>query len=228
MTQILKSSLDFVDKLSKNNNRDWFNANKDSYLKEHEQIISFADELLTAMNQHDNIETLSGKKALHRIYRDTRFSKDKTPYKNHWSGGFKRATPQLRGGYYFHIAPGNSFAAGGFWGPNSDDLKRIREEIALSGEDFRDVFEERNFKSLFGNLRGEQLKSAPKGYAKDHQEIELLRYKQFLVKRDFTDKEVMSASFLSELNNTFIGMRPFFDLMSDILTTNSNGESTLK
>ncbi len=228
MTQIPKSSLDFINKLSKNNNRDWFNANKDNYLKEHEHIISFADQLLAAMNLHDNIETVSGKKSLHRIYRDTRFSKDKTPYKNHWSGGFKRATPQLRGGYYFHIAPGNSFAAGGFWGPNSDDLKRIREEIALSGDDFRDVFEERNFKSLFGNLRGEQLKSAPKGYPKDHTEIELLRYKQFLVKRDFTDQEVMATTFLSELNKTFIGMRPFFDLMSEVLTTNSNGESTLK
>ena len=228
MSTINKSNLDFIKSLSKNNNRDWFNANKNEYLTEHAQIISFADALLNEVSKHDNLETISGKKALHRIYRDTRFSKDKTPYKENWSGGFKRASSALRGGYYFHIAPGKSFAAGGFWGPNSEDLKRIREEIAINGDEFNSVFNSIPFKSHFGTILGEKLKTAPKGFPKDHQEIDLLRHKQFLVRKDFSDKEVLNPDFLSELNRTFKGMRPFFDLMSETLTTDSNGESTIK
>ena len=110
---------------SKNNNRNWFNANKDEYVTNHEQMISFAESVLEEMHKHDKIETVSGKKSLHRIYRDIRFSKDKSPYKNHWGGGFKRATKLLRGGYYYHIEPGNTIVAGGFWGPDKEDLARI-------------------------------------------------------------------------------------------------------
>src|SRR5437868_799730 len=119
---IPESAIDFLKLVKKNNNRDWFNAHKDRYVKEHEAIIAFADAVLFEMNKHDNIETSSGKKSLHRIYRDTRFSKEKTPYKTNWSGSFSRATKKLRGGYYFHIEPGNTFVAGGFWGPNPQDL----------------------------------------------------------------------------------------------------------
>ncbi|MBL7898169.1 MAG: DUF2461 domain-containing protein, partial [Crocinitomicaceae bacterium] len=113
-----KSVFDFLKKLKKNNDRDWFNAHKEDYLKQHEIMIQFADNLLVEMQKHDHIETASGKKSLHRIYRDIRFSSDKTPYNTNFSGGFKRATAALRGGYYFHLEPGNSFVGGGFWGPN--------------------------------------------------------------------------------------------------------------
>ena len=187
-------------------------------------MISFADKLLIEMNLHDDIANPTGKKCLHRIYRDTRFSKDKTPYKTKWSGGFKRDTALLRGGYYFHIAPGGSFLAGGFWGPNSDDIKRIREEIDLNADAFKKVFNSKDFKSNFGEISGESLKTSPKGYSVDHPEITLLRKKQFLVKKDFTDNEVLSNDFCSNANETFSAMRPFFNLMSETLTTNSNGE----
>ncbi len=129
---IKKESYTFLKTLAKNNNRDWFNAHKDNYLEAHENIIQFADTLLNLMNKHDKIETESGKKSLFRIYKDIRFSKDKTPYSCRWAGGFQRATKKLRGGYYFHLEPGNSFLAGGFWGPEPDDLKRIREDISLN------------------------------------------------------------------------------------------------
>src|SRR5690349_15105313 len=127
--QITRSVFDFLTDLKKNNNREWFNQHKDIFIRESEKIEAFAEELLQALGAHDGIETLSGKKALHRIYRDTRFSKDQTPYKTGWSGNFKRATKFRRGGYYFHIEPGNSFIAGGFWGPNNEDLKRVRDDI---------------------------------------------------------------------------------------------------
>src|ERR1700680_140840 len=101
-----KGSFDFLKMLSKNNNRDWFNKHKDKYIQAYQNIIIFADALLVEMNKHDKIETSSGKESLFRIYKDVRFSKDKTPYNTHWSGAFKRATKKLRGGYYFKIKPG--------------------------------------------------------------------------------------------------------------------------
>src|SRR4051812_29720175 len=128
--KINPSNIEFLKLVKKNNNRDWFNAHKERYLLEHADIIKFADTLLIEMNKHDVIDTLSGKKSLHRIYKDTRFSKEKIPYKTNWSGSFKRATKKRRGGYYFHIEHGNSFIAGGFWGPDPADLKRIRDEFA--------------------------------------------------------------------------------------------------
>mgnify|MGYP006236558655 FL=1 len=103
MTQIKASNFAFLKDLAKNNNRDWFTENKKRYQTEHEEIIAFADALLLKMNEHDVIETPTGKKSLYRIYRDVRFSKDKSPYKTHWGGGFKRATKLRRGGYYLSL-----------------------------------------------------------------------------------------------------------------------------
>lgn len=222
---LLSSGFDFLNKLGKNNNREWFNAHKDAYLTELAVVENFAEALLQALSTHDEIETLSGKKSLFRIYRDTRFSTDKTPYKTHWSGSFKRATKYRRGGYYFHIEPGNSFIAGGFWAPGTEDLKRIREDIAFDAEPLRKILKAKSFVTTFGELKGEQLKTAPKGFEADHEAIDLLRYKQFLLRRDFPDELVLSSDFLKEANQTFKNMRPFFDYMSDVLTTDINGEA---
>lgn len=224
---ISSSTFIFLKNLKKNNNREWFNKHKETYLKEHQQIIAFADSLLEAMKKHDHIETKSGKESLFRIYKDTRFSKDKTPYKSHWSGDFKRATKKLRGGYYFHIEPGNSFVAGGFFGPNPEDLRRIRQDIALNYKEWRKMLSNKSFVKTFGKLLGELVKTAPKGFSSDHPAIDLLRYKQFLLKHSFTDKEVLSPTFLTEAVKTFKNMRTFFDYMSEVLTTNANGESII-
>lgn len=224
---IKKSTVDFLKDLSKNNNRDWFNAHKDKYLLAHEDMIKFADALLAMMNKHDKIETTSGKESLYRIYRDVRFSKDKTPYGCKWSGGFKRATKKLRGGYYFHIEPGNSFLAGGFWGPEPADLKRIREEIDLNYKEFKKVLANKTLVNTFGGIMGEQLGSAPRGYAKDHPAIELLRYKQFILRHSFKDKDILSPDFINKVNDVFKKMRPFLDYMSEVLTTDGNGVSII-
>jgi uncharacterized protein (TIGR02453 family) len=222
---ILPSSVDFLKKLEKNNNRDWFNAHKDAYLKAHANIISFADVLLQEMNEHDTLETASGRASLFRIYRDVRFSKDKSPYHTWWSGGFKRATQKRRGSYYFHIQPGHSFVISGFWGPEPHDMKRIREDIDLNHEEWKKLLSSKAIKNNFGKLRGEQLLTAPKGYPKDHPAIDLLHYKQFLLRKDFTDKEVLSAGFAHKISETFRKMRPFLDHMSEVLTTDANGVS---
>lgn len=220
---IHRSGFDYLQKLKKNNHRDWFNENKATYQKELELVEQFAEALLRELNKHDEIETPSGKKSLHRIYRDIRFSNDKTPYKTNWSGNFKRATKYRRGGYYFHLEPGNSYLAGGFWAPNAPDIKRIRDEIAFDAAPLRKILKSKTFINTFGTLQGEQLKTAPKGFEAGHEAIDLLRYKQFLLIRRFADKEVLSDRFLSEAGSTFKNMRPFFDYMSEVLTTDTNG-----
>ena len=221
--QIPPSSFEFLRLLKNNNEREWFNDHKTAYQKELTYIESFAQDLLDLMNTHDVIETPSGKKSLYRIYRDTRFSNDKTPYKTHWSGSFKRAGKQRRGGYYFHIEPGNSFVAGGFFGPSPQDLKLIRENIAFDAEPLRAILSDKTFIASFETLKGEQLKTAPKGFDGDHQDIDLLRYKQFLLVHRFTDQEALSTDYLGCCNQEFKNMRPFFDYMSEILTTDANG-----
>lgn len=224
MVSVKSENLDFLKELEANNNREWFTKHKKRYEKNLSDIILFADALLAKMNEHDVLETPSGKKSLFRIYRDVRFSKDKSPYKTHWSGSFKRATQLRRGGYYFHIQPGNqSFIGGGFWNPDKEDLQRIREEIAADPTEMQDILANADFIKTFGSLRGEQLKTAPKGFDKEHPAIDLLRYKQFIFGRNFTDKEVIQPNFLDQVNQTFRTMRPFFDYMSDVLTTDSNG-----
>jgi len=227
-TMIKKESVDFLKTLSKNNNREWFNSHKDQYTEAHDNIIEFADALLAEMNKHDKIETESGKGSLFRIYKDVRFSKDKTPYNTQWNGGFKRATNKLRGGYYFHIQPGKSFIAGGFWGPDTNDMKRIRQDIATNYKDWNKLFANKGLISTFGGITGEQLTAAPRGYDKDHPAIGLLRYKQFLLKHEFTDKEVLDPDFAKKASNTFKAMRPFLDFMSEVLTTDGNGISIVK
>jgi uncharacterized protein (TIGR02453 family) len=224
---IPKSAFKFLETLTQNNNRDWFNAHKEEFLEERAYIENFADLLLAELNSHDLIETPSGKKSLYRIYRDTRFSPDKTPYKNWWSGSFKRATKQRRGGYYFHIESGNNFVVGGFRNPDTGDLRRIREEISFDPIPLRKILNADSFIATFGTLQGEQLKTTPQGFGADDEAIDLLRYKQFLLIRKFTDEEVLSPSFLDETNLTFKNMRPFFDYMSNILSTDANGNIIL-
>ena len=221
--QIQESSLTYLKRLKKNNNRPWFTTNKELFIQEQNNLEIFADALLTALNSHDLIETPSGKKSLHRIYRDTRFSADKTPYKTNWSGSFTRATKSRRGGYYFHIEPGNNFIAGGFWAPNPQDMKRIRDEIAFDAAPLRKILNSKSFLSSFGKLQGEQLKTAPKGFDINNEAIDLLRYKQFLLIRRFTDEEILDPSFVKQAALTFKNMRPFFDYMSEVLTTDING-----
>jgi uncharacterized protein (TIGR02453 family) len=224
---IPKSSLDFLTQLKENNDKPWFDAHKPTYLKELNHIEIFADTLLQELSKTDVIETPTGKKSVYRIYRDIRFSKDKTPFKTFWGGSYTRATKERRGGYYFHIEKGNTFLAGGFWGPNAADLKRIRSEFAHDPEPFRKILESKSFINNFKTLEGEQLKTAPKGFDVSHESIDLLRYKQFLVIKRFTDEQALSPLFLEQALDTFKNMRPFFDYMSEVLTTDTNGGSIL-
>ncbi len=221
--KISKKDFQFLKDLSKNNYREWFNDNKNQYQESFENIQEFAKELLAKMGQKDQLVPMSPKQSLNRIYRDTRFSKDKTPYKNHWGGGMKRDTKLLRGGYYYHLQPGNSFVAGGFWGPNPADLKRIRKEFEMDDRYIREIIAAPNFQKYFGELLGAGVKTAPRGFDVEHPSIDLIRKKQFIVRHDFTDKQVFSKDFTDQMVEVYEAMQPFFNYMSEVLTTDLNG-----
>ncbi|MET0464271.1 MAG: DUF2461 domain-containing protein [Chitinophagaceae bacterium] len=214
---IPSSSFEFLKKLKKNNNRDWFNANKDVYQTELAGIELFAEGLLDRMKKHDRIDTPSGKKSLMRIYRDIRFSADKTPYKTNFSGSFHREGKLLRGGYYFQFEPGKSFIAGGFWGPVTSDLKLIRDELVFDDKPMRKMLASPKVAGVFPGLSGETLTRVPRGYDANSPAADLLRYKQFLLERKFTDAEVLSPDFIDTAVVTMKALRPFFDYMSEVL-----------
>lgn len=218
------SVFDFLSDLARHNNRDWFNTHKDRYRAEHAKVIDYAEEIIARVGSFDVLEPTTGKKSLFRIYRDTRFSQNKAPYKTHFSGRLMRSGPYRRGGFYFHFEPGDkTIIAGGFWKPESADLKRIRQELAADPEPVRKLIADPAFVETFGELKGEQVKTAPKGYKKDHPAIDLLRYKQYLLIRSFTDEEVLQPGFIDEIGLTFNRMLPFFDHITTILTTDENG-----
>lgn len=218
------SIFEFLKKLAANNDRDWFTENKKEFTSIQTEVKSFYAAIQENLEKHDEIE----KHKLFRIYRDVRFSKDKTPYKTHFAGSYSRLGAHLRGGYYLRLKPGESFLAGGFWEPNKEDLFRIRKELEIDASDFREVIGDANFVKYFGTeLEGEELKTAPKGFDKTHPDIDLIRKKGYIAVRNFTDEEVLSPNFLAEVDASYQALRPFFDLMSSILTTNLNGESLI-
>ncbi len=221
MNTISKSTLDFLKELSQNNNREWFTENKSTFEAEQKKVKAFYNVVMERLKVSDLIESVK----IFRIYRDVRFSKDKLPFKSHFGGQFTRATNKLRGGYYLHISPGESFLAGGFWEPNKEDLARIRKEFETDASEIRAIVNTADFKKYFGKLKGDAVKSAPRGFDKNHPNIDLIRLKQFIVSREFTDDEVLAPNFLNEVVSSFVAMRPYLDYMSDVLTTDLNGES---
>lgn len=226
MTETIpRETFTFLKDLEKNNNRDWFNEHKSAFKEIESEIKQVYNQLFQMLNKHDEIDKVK----LFRIYRDVRFSKNKLPYKTHFGGSFNRVKPRLRGGYYLHIQPNNeSFIATGFWEPSKEDLLRIRKEFEMDDQDMRDILNNKTFNSVWGGFVGDELKTAPKGFDKEHPAIDLIRRKQFIFTKKYTDKEVLSSNFLEEVNQAFKAIRPFFDYMSEVLTTDLNGVSLIK
>ncbi len=219
-----KSILDFFKQLETHNNRDWFNENKADFKANEATAKQAYKQIFDNLNTHDNVDTFK----LFRIYRDVRFSKNKLPYKTHFGGSFHRKKPELRGGYYVHIQPNNeSFIATGFWEPNKDDLLRIRREFEQDDQEMRAIMKTKSFALVWGELVGDELKTAPRDFDKAHPAIDLIRKKQFIFVKKYTDKDVVSDHFINDVDQAFKAIRPFFDYMSDVLTTNLNGESII-
>lgn len=218
MSHIQKNTYTFLEELKANNNRDWFTENKPRYVKAHQNVADFMDALISEMKKIDNIENESGKKSLFRIYNDVRFSKGKPPYKVHFGASLSRATRWLRGGYYIHFEPGNTFIGTGFWQPNADDIKLIRDELSHDSTTFREIIDDKTFRSIWGELQGETVKTAPRGYSIDDPNIDLIRHKGFIFSKEFSSEEVFSEDFVFEVTKSFLAIRPFFDYMSEVLT----------
>lgn len=218
---ISKEVFQFLKDLKTNNTREWFNEHKSLFQAHQKEVKELYQQIEDRLAKTDQIE----KHKVFRIYRDVRFSKNKTPYKSRFAGYFIRATNELRGGYYLNIEPGNSMVGGGFYGPESTDLKRIRKEFEQDDTEIKAILDNKKFRSTFGSLQGAEVKSAPRGFDAEHAAINLIRKKQFYVVRNFTDKEVQSADFIDQVIETYQTVRPFFDYMSSVLTTNLDGES---
>jgi len=217
-------ALEFFKKLEKNNNRDWFNDHKSTFKNIEADVKKVYQSVLENLKTHDDIDGLK----MFRIYRDVRFSKNKDPYKTHFGGSFHRTKPKLRGGYYLHIQPNNeSFIATGFWEPAPADLLRIRKEFEMDDQEIRKIISDASFKAIWGGFVGDEVKSAPKGFIKDHKAIDLIKKKQYIFTKKYTDQEILSPDFVYDVNNAFRAIRPYFDYMSDVLTTDLNGVSII-
>ena len=223
MQGIPKNTISFLKELKLNNNREWFNDNKEQFKVIQAEVKKFALEIKESLSLSDNIEKLK----IFRIYRDLRFSKDKTPYKKNIGMSFHRAKPELREGYYFEISADESFIAVGFWNPNKEDLLRIRKEIEIDGEELKSIINQKKIKDIWGEIIGEELKTSPKGFDKDHEHIDIIKKKQFIFIKKLKEEDILDKNFQKELVNYFISIRPFFDYMSGVLTTNLNGESII-
>ena len=221
---IPKGALEFFKRLEKNNNRDWFNEHKTEYKSIETEVKAAYNSLFEAIKVHDDVDKMK----MFRIYRDVRFSKNKLPYKTHFGGSYNRVKPQLRGGYYLHIAPNNgSFIATGFWEPNKEDLLRIRKEFEMDDEEIRSIINNKKFKSVWGDIVGDEVKSAPRNFDKNHSAIDLIKKKQFIFTKKYNDKEVLDSDFINNTNEAFKIIRPYFNYMSDVLTTDLNGVSII-
>lgn len=223
-TIISESVFHFLRELKLNNHKDWMDAHRSQYKTNEKLLKTFYNEVLVELNKTDRIEKLK----VFRINRDIRFSKDKTPYNVHRSVSFKRAGAHRRGGYYLRIEPGKSAMAGGFFSPEAKDLHRIRTEFEMDSKPIRQILTDSKFNKAFGGFNQEyKVKTAPKGFSKEDSNIDLIRLKSYFVVHTFTDDEVMATDFKDNLMHHYELLRPFFDYMSDVLTTDLNGVSLL-
>lgn len=214
----------FFKKLEANNNREWFQANKAEFKSLEGDVKQFMQIIAENLNVHDKIEKFK----MFRIYRDVRFSKNKTPFKTHFGLAFHREKPSLRGGYYIHLEAGKSFLGVGFWAPEKEDLLRIRKELEIDAKEYRQIINNQEFKKYWRDLSGDEVKTAPKGFSKDHPDIDMIKKKQHVFIKNFTDQEVLSPDFIQVIDIHFQKVRPFFDYMSNVLTTDLNGVSLLE
>ncbi len=224
MCTIPKSAFTFLKSLKKNNTRDWMLENKKEYLTNEKILKKFYASIETNLNRTDEISKVK----VYRINRDLRFSKDKTPYNVHRSASFSRAGAHKRGGYYLRLEPGNSMMAGGFFSPDSSDLLRIRKEFEMDSSEIRDILNKKEFKKAFGAFNQEYaVKTAPRNFDKEDPNIDLIKLKSYFVVHSFTDSEVFSENFKENVTKHFLLLRPYFDYMSEVLTTDLNGVSIL-
>lgn len=209
------STLTFLNTLARNNNREWFNENKSIYLDAKEDVDLFIENLIQEVSEFDeDILKIDPKKAVFRIYRDVRFSKNKTPYKKHFGASLGMKKGKKTSGYYLHIEPGQSFLAGGVYQPEPSDLKMIRNEIAASGRELLEILENENFRNNFRGLSIEnKLHRVPAGFEKDHPMAEYLKLKSFIVTHPVSDEQLLDKNAAKNFATIFKSIKPLNDFL---------------
>jgi len=211
------STVSFIEKLAKNNNKPWFDKNRDNYALAKEDFEGFVTGILERLSTvQPEFKEQTYKDCIFRIFRDVRFSKDKTPYKDHFGAFFSKGGRKYPGaGYYVHIQPGGkSFAGGGLWQPEPSLLKAVRQEIDYNFKEFTSIIDDKKFKKLFPKVDGEQLKTLPQGYAADNPAIEYLKMKGWTVSHPLTDADLTDKKFSRKVTDTFNTMKPFIDFLN--------------
>jgi uncharacterized protein (TIGR02453 family) len=209
----------FLTELKANNQKVWLDNNRKLYetaKKDFEQIVQH---LIQEVGTFDaGIADLVPKSCIFRLNRDIRFSKDKSPYKLNFGAFMQKGGKKTPlGGYYIHIQPeGESFVGGGIYMPEPGVLAKIRQEIDYNSQEFHQIIDNQDFKNYFGELWGEKVKTAPKGYAKDHPDIEILKLKSFTAFRQFTDEQVNANDFLANTVSAFQTMKPLNDFLNRV------------
>jgi len=206
----MKTSLSFIKDLNKNNNKEWFHANRPRYDEARAEFLAFIESIVSEIGIFDtDMGPIDAKKTLFRINRDIRFSKDKSPYKTNF-GAFiiKGGKKSGNAGYYFHLDPEGTFAGGGVYHPEAHILKKVRLEIYGNPEEFREIITDKVFIEYFGEMYDDRLKTAPKGYPNDFEHLDLLKYKSYIVSRQFDTKLVTGDGLVEETVRAFRLMRP--------------------
>lgn len=220
---LTKDTLQFLEDLKANNNRDWFLENKKRYeavKKDYHQLVA---SLLDAMKPLDSsLEMLEVKNCVFRINRDVRFSKDKSPYKTNlgiWiSPGSKHVEAP---GYYLHIENGNCFVGGGLYCPQPDQLQKIRKEIHFFYDDLQEILNDKKFQSIYQTLSRDEnstLKNPPKGYDKEDPAIEFLKLKSFTAIQKIDTKLATQKDFVSIIAEKMIALKPFNNFIDRALS----------
>jgi len=212
--------ISFLKDLKTNNNREWFEKNKERYKKANAYFLELVQQAIEGIGRFDeDIAHLEPKKCAYRIYRDVRFSNDKTPYKVHFGAEIVQGGRRSGlAGYYLHIQPGESLIAGGVWHPATENLLKIRQEIDYNSKDLKKIIASKTFKSIYSEIKGDKLKKAPKGYDPAHPDIELLKFKDFLAYTVIKDNVVKSKEYLPMLINSFKILKPFNDFLNVAVT----------
>ena len=215
-----KSTLDFLKKLKKNNNRDWFNANKKLYEDAKYDFEVFLFELIQAIAEFDeDVSGLEPKDCMFRIYKDVRFSKDKSPYKTNMGASINKGGRKApNAGYYVHISPGECFLASGLYMPMPDKLLAVREKIAGDPGKFKKIIGGSDFKKYFKKLwMGDSLKTAPKGFPKDHELAEYLKLKSFIADHPVKEERVLTKNYVQYSSKILKAVKPLNDFLNDAI-----------
>ena len=217
---ISPSTISFLKSLKKNNNKPWFDNNREKYLDAKNNFEQFVEELLQKMVLIDeDIKGLSAKNCCFRINRDIRFSKNKTPYKINMSAYFsKGGKKSIYAGYYFHLQPeGNSFVGGGLWHPEATELKKLRQEIDYCFPEFKKIINAPSFKKNYGELQKDEsqmLVNLPKGYDKENPATDFLKMKSFVASKNIPDADLLSPKLGNEIIQSFKALLPLLKFIN--------------